>query len=151
MMNTKTPKLYLRPHHLLCLQSFVGHGYSEEFVREMAYVKQQLMPTPHASIELVHGPDMLCRHCPNCVNGCCTSDKPDIFDQSVEAKIEKAMKTLLSRDSESNHGDISSGPLLLHGIPEYLTLSHSLLEECCPNCQWKDLCSEVISFTLPTN
>jgi len=31
---TITSELHLRPHHLLCLQTFVGRGYSEEFITE---------------------------------------------------------------------------------------------------------------------
>lgn len=143
-MNTKSHRLHLRPHHLLCLQSFVGHGYSEEFVQEMTSVKQQLMLTPDTPIELVHGADMLCRHCPNCIDGRCTSDKPALFDRSVAAKIENSESLLSRGSSESNRGRDFSGSFILHGIPEYLTLSHTLLEECCPGCEWKDLCAGVI-------
>ena len=82
-MNNKAPELWLRPHHLLCLQSFVGHGYSEEFVQQMSVVKQQLTDSPDTPVKIVRGADMLCRHCPNCKMGTCTSDKPDIFDQLV--------------------------------------------------------------------
>ena len=82
-MNDKVPELWLRPHHLLCLQSFAGHGYSEEFVQQMSVVKQQLTNSPDTPVKIVRGADMLCRHCPNCKIGTCTSDKPDIFDQLV--------------------------------------------------------------------
>ena len=82
-MNNKAPELWLRPHHLLCLQSFVGHGYSKEFVQQMSVVKQQLTDSPDTPVKIVQGADMLCLHCPNCKMGTCTSDKPDIFDQLV--------------------------------------------------------------------
>ena len=143
-MNTNSQTLHLRPHHLLCLQTFVGHGYSEEFVQQMTSVKRQLTLAPHTPVQLVDGADMLCRHCPNCADGHCTSDKPALFDRLVSAKIKKSEKISLSRTSESNYGDIFSDSFILHGIPEYLTLSHALLEECCPGCEWKDLCFRVI-------
>ena len=63
-MNNKAPELWLRPHHLLCLQSFVGHGYSEEFVQQMSVVKQQLTDSPDTPVKIVQGADMLCLHCP---------------------------------------------------------------------------------------
>ena len=43
---TGTSELHLRPHHLLCLQTFVGRGYSEEFVEHMTLVKKQLATDP---------------------------------------------------------------------------------------------------------
>ena len=52
-MNNKAPELWLRPHHLLCLQSFVGHGYSEEFVQQMSVVKQQLTDSPDTPVKIV--------------------------------------------------------------------------------------------------
>lgn len=143
-MNTNSPKLHLRPHHLLCLQTFIGHGYSEEFVQEMTSVKRQLALDPVTPIQLVDGADMLCRHCPNCADGHCTSDKPALFDRLVAGKIEKAEKISPSRTCESNQDGIFADSFVLHGIPEYLTLTHALLEECCPGCEWRDLCVRVI-------
>lgn len=143
-MKISLSTLHLRPHHLLCLQTFIGHGYSEEFVQEMTSVKRQLALDPRTPIQLVDGADMLCHHCPNCADGRCTSEKPALFDQLVASKIEKSEKILLSRTIESNHGGIFSDSFMLHGIPEYLTLSHNLLEECCPGCEWKELCGRVI-------
>ena len=34
--------IHLRPHHLLCLQTFIGHGYSEDFIIQMKYVKRKI-------------------------------------------------------------------------------------------------------------
>jgi hypothetical protein len=143
-MKTSLSTLHLRPHHLLCLQTFIGHGYSEEFVQEMTSVKRQLELDPGTPIQLVDGADTLCRRCPNCAGGHCTSDKPALFDRLLAAKIEKSENISLLRTYESNHGCIFSDSFMLHGIPEYLTLSHDLLEECCPGCEWKELCDRVI-------
>lgn len=63
------PSIRLRPHHLLCLQTFVGHGYSPDFTKHMTYVKSLLTADPNTAITLVAGPDDLCGHCPNCVDG----------------------------------------------------------------------------------
>ena len=56
---TGISELHLRPHHLLCLQTFVGRGYSEEFVEHMTLVKRQLADDPGTPITLVHGADDL--------------------------------------------------------------------------------------------
>ena len=167
-MNNKAPELWLRPHHLLCLQSFVGHGYSEEFVQQMSVVKQQLTDSPDTPVKIVRGADMLCRHCPNCKMGTCTSDKPAIFDQLVLNRLPLAplnrtvdglsatpeltvcsISNDLSATPEltacSISNDLSASPeLTVYGIPESLTISQTLIEKCCPGCEWEYLCRRII-------
>ena len=120
--------IHLRPHHLLCLQTFIGHGYSEEFIIQMKYVQKLIRQESGATIRLVTGVDDLCRHCPNCVAGACTSDKPALFDRLTLEKL-----------------SLTQDPLIqLHGIPQVLQISESILHECCPGCEWKKLCRTVI-------
>ena len=42
---------------------------------------------PHTPIMLVNGADDLCAHCPNCVDGRCTSENPALFDRLVKEKL----------------------------------------------------------------
>ena len=120
--------IHLRPHHLLCLQTFIGHGYSKEFVSQMALVKKSLVRNPSLTIELTTGADDLCRHCPNCKDGVCTSNKPALFDRLTLEKL-----------------SLTQDPLIqLRGIPQILQISESILHECCPGCEWKKLCRTVI-------
>ena len=130
----------LRPHHLLCLQTFVGHGYSPDFTKHMTYVKSLLTADPNTAITLVAGPDDLCGHCPNCVDGSCTSPKPALFDHLVAQKLNTTEDT---EDAAPKHTDASDSPLTLHGIPSILHMSEQLLAECCPYCEWKELCVDV--------
>ena len=135
-MNNNVSGLHLRPHHLLCLQTFVGRGYSEEFVEHMAFVKRQLAADPLTPITLINGADDLCVHCPNCVGGQCTSEKPAMFDRLVEKKL-----AVLSSCRE---------PVpMLEGIPYELHITENLLAACCPGCEWKDLCLTTLSHKAP--
>jgi len=134
------PSICLRPHHLLCLQTFVGHGYSPEFTAHMTIVQKQLTTDPLTPITLVNGPDDLCGHCPNCVDGSCTSPKPAVFDHLVGQKLNTTEDT---ENAAPKHTDASDSPLTLHGIPSILHMSEQLLAECCPDCEWKELCVEV--------
>ena len=136
-LHSDTSDLRLRPHHLLCLQAFVGCGYSEEFVEHMAVVKRQLTEIPNILITLVRGADDLCAHCPNCVEGQCTSENPALFDRLVEEKL-MACKQYSGLSSSSD-----SGSLRLHGIPKELQISDDILVMCCPGCEWKELCKRV--------
>jgi hypothetical protein len=135
----------LRPHHLLCLQTFVGHGYSPEFTAHMTIIKKQLTTDPLTPIALINGPDDPCGHCPNCVDGSCTSPKPAVFDHLVGQKLNTTEDT---ENAAPKHTDASDSPLTLHGIPSILHMSEQLLAECCPDCEWKELCVEVCRTTI---
>ena len=125
-------ELHLRPHHLLCLQTFVGRGYSEEFVEHMTLVKRQLAADPHTPIMLVNGADDLCAHCSNCVDGRCTSENPALFDQLVKEKLRAC----------NQYPDTGS----LRGIPDELHITENLLAACCPECEWLELCYTVCRY-----
>ena len=55
----------LRGHNLLCIQGFVGKGYSPEFVDNMTRVVDALHADPQREVRVVAEPDALCDACPN--------------------------------------------------------------------------------------
>jgi len=55
----------LRGHNLLCLQGFVGKGYSPAFVANMSAVAHALRDDPSTPVTVVAEPDSLCLACPN--------------------------------------------------------------------------------------
>ena len=128
---TGTSELHLHPHHLLCLQTFIGRGYSEEFIEHMTLVKRQLTTNPRTPIMLVSGADDLCAYCPNCVEGQCTSEKPALYDRLVRDKLGQ------------------NTPSFLIGIPIDLRITEDLIAACCPECEWKDLCLTTQSRKAP--
>lgn len=105
--------------------TFIGRGYSEEFIEHMTLVKKQLTTNPRTPIKLVSGADDLCAHCPNCVEGQCTSEKPALFDRLARDKLGR------------------NTPSTLIGIPESLHITEDLIASCCPGCEWRGLCKIV--------
>lgn len=74
----------LRPHHILCIGKFTGHGYDERFTRHMTDVVARLGKQPDTVITLTDGQDELCLYCPNNKCGACTSqEKVDRLDSTV--------------------------------------------------------------------
>ena len=74
----------LRPHHLLCIQKFTGHGYDADFTQHMNYIVSELRRDPETQITIVQGCDDLCKACPNNINGVCSSlEKVAGMDSSV--------------------------------------------------------------------
>ena len=74
----------LRPHHLLCIQKFTGHGYDAAFTAHMTSVVAALAENPQTQITLTHGCDELCEKCPNKIDGRCSSlQKVETMDSLV--------------------------------------------------------------------
>jgi hypothetical protein len=64
----------LRAHNLLCIQGFVGKGYSPAFVANMTRVVGSL--GPEAPVTVTDGPDVLCGSCPNLAGTGCALHGP---------------------------------------------------------------------------
>lgn len=56
--------ILLRGHHLFCLLGYRGKGYSEGFCTNMSEIYEQLRLFPETEIEVVEGPDAICRAFP---------------------------------------------------------------------------------------
>ena len=59
----------IRAHNLLCIQGFVGKGYSPEFVANMTAVIEQL--GADTDVTVLDEPDVLCSACPNLAESGC--------------------------------------------------------------------------------
>ena len=74
----------LRPHHLLCIQKFTGHGYDAAFTAHMTAIVSELADKPMTPITVTRGCDDLCKMCPNNVCDICTSlEKVALMDSTV--------------------------------------------------------------------
>lgn len=74
----------LRPHHLLCIQKFTGHGYNADFTDHMKSIVSELTENPKTQITVAQGCDDLCKMCPNNLSGVCTSlEKVALMDSTV--------------------------------------------------------------------
>lgn len=120
----------LRPHHLLCLQKYTGHGYSEEFVCRMDIVTDRLKNNPDILMELVEGRDMLCEACPNMSGSVCSSNEKVLsIDKNVLMACELAYGVTDSWDKLSK-------------LAEGIVLDTAQFEIICGDCQWYDMCSK---------
>ena len=75
-------EMNLRPHHLLCIPKFTGHGYNAAFTAHMKTIVSELSKDPQ--ITVAQGCDDLCKMCPNNISGVCTSlEKVAFMDRAV--------------------------------------------------------------------
>lgn len=124
----ETIQFLLRPHHLLCLQNYMGKGYSESFTGNMNTVVLQLRRNSGTTIHITEGADTLCRSCPNRRRNECSSCRPAVFDRNV-------INTFGIRCGDN----MSWEEVLERTAP----LTAGRIEELCPGCQWKNICLEI--------
>ena len=127
-------RLHLRPHHLLCIQNYRGHGYSSDFDQKMTSVIEALRSPSGAEVVVTGGADDLCGSCPHCRDGSCESDNPGRFDSFVCAH------------TQTSPGDTFTWKLSLGtDMSPVPPVTKVLLEKCCSGCSWLDLCLEILS------
>jgi len=115
----------VRAHHLLCLLSFSGEGYSSDFVRcfrDLARAYQQ----PETRLHVLDSPDEACRACPHLGPRGCESDR-DGPEGEVRA-LDRAVLTALGLEV----GPVAAGEVhrRLAGLPE------ETLHQICRPCSW---------------
>lgn len=72
----------LRPHHLLCIQNYVGKGYNDEFISNMNTIIEKIKE--ENKVEIIFSLDNICWKCPNKNNDeCVTNDKVIEIDKKI--------------------------------------------------------------------
>ena len=66
--------IHLRPHHALCLQTYVGKGYSDAFAKNMTQISEKLAQRPAQLVHFNLGADEICQACPHLQNGVCSKE-----------------------------------------------------------------------------
>lgn len=137
----KTP-IKLRPHHFLCMLTYIGKGYSRAFKDNFGAVITALN-TGKTAVEVVRGPDDVCapRLCDpdddcHCREGVIADD-----DDTALADIQKLFETLQSPLAF----DYGAKLLLTPEIIRHLRTAYDnkTIRRACEGCQWFSLCTQV--------
>ncbi len=147
--------LLLRPHHLLCMQNFVGKGYSEAFTGNMKSIKA--LYDADAAFELWLGPDSVCAACPNIGmdSRCKDQEKVERFDRAVLALLAAADAGENFRIMPKENREAGPEPRMEGAGPSYSIFTKSEIlpilksrlteqsfAEICGDCEWarKGIC-----------
>lgn len=123
-------KIKLRPHHLLCQEFFVGHGYSEEFVNNLDFIIKELR-TNNPCVEIIDTNDDVCKCCPNLINGKCKDiDKVKVYDQNVSKLADFNYTTY-------NYNEVRQA------ILDKIVKSSIEIKNICKDCCWINICEEI--------
>ncbi len=123
--------LRLRPHHVLCLNYFIGKGYSGEFVENMFNIKYLLCQKPDEKIVIHRGIDCICAACPNNLGTVCrTQGKVAHYDAEVAETCGFTEETpVLWSECER---------LVL----EKIIRAPGVRKKICFDCLWKTICQQ---------
>ena len=139
----------LRGHHLLCLLTYKGLGYSPAFVERMTAVA--LAIGVGASVRMVVGPDLICRApCPRL--GLAAGGAPEgLCDEAARARDDAQILTTIHRLYPAWGGLLRSGRVIpdlgrFVGLGRRLlrTQAH-LIRASCADCAWDETCRAIIA------
>ncbi|VWX57676.1 2Fe-2S ferredoxin [Burkholderiales bacterium 8X] len=129
----------LRPHHLLCILTYVGKGYSPSFTANFDRVVDRLRDGEE--VELQPGPDEICRPLLDEHAGC--EARPHCGEPGVVLRDARA-----TRDLEQLLGHaLPAGARLCFDAERLRAFRHAFrrgaVRSACDGCPWSDLCTRV--------
>lgn len=124
----------LRPHHLLCLLTYAGKGYSEAFTAGLDVIVARL--SQGAPVQVVDGPDDICAPLLHDATAHCHNDSVRQRDQRAATDL----GALLQRR-------VGKGDLLTVDAPALVTWRQAFAQgrtrAACQGCEWQPLCSTI--------
>lgn len=130
----------LRHHHLLCLMTYVGKGYSPAFVANYDAITARLRAGEE--IELVAGPDDICAPLLEDETAHCHNASVIARDEQARLAIAREVTGAL----EVGALMVLSGPMLARLRQ---TFSTGAVRGACAGCEWKGLCDRVAAEGYP--
>lgn len=124
----------LRPHHLLCLLTYVGKGYSPAFVDNYDRIAARL--TGGEDILIVEEPDDICRPLLEDVDPHCRQESVAARDRQAAHDVGR----LLDMDIVAGLRMTLTGGLL-EQMRQAFSTGHS--RSACAGCEWGELCSTI--------
>lgn len=123
----------LRGHHLLCILTYAGNGYSPDFVENYNRIIPRIRDE---DILIVAGPDDICIPLLG-------EDKPHCFGESVivrDGRALEAIGSLMGRSIEVGH--------TLRLDETYLertrwAFNRGIIRAACVGCEWEPLCTRI--------
>ena len=125
----------LRAHHLLCILTHIGKGYTDEFVRNFERIVERL--NAGTAVELVDGLDDICAAIHGCKEGeHCERASPGERDRKALVDINAALNIPLSVGTQ-----IVLTKDMVSRLRQLFTAGS--IRNACPGCDWHDLCSGI--------
>ncbi|HEX5235821.1 MAG TPA: DUF1284 domain-containing protein [Silvibacterium sp.] len=125
----------IRPHHLLCMLTFVGRGYSPQFVSNLERIARRIA-SGNETVQIILGPDDVCE--PLLADSECHCRGASVSERDRLA-IE-ALSDLLAQpvcENETLRLDSTTLTRLRAAF------AAGTIRKACEGCQWVPLCDEI--------
>jgi hypothetical protein len=123
----------LRAHHLLCMLTFAGEGYTPEFVANFSRIVERI--GAGEPVELIDGPDDVCAPL-------AATDDAHCDEFSVRRRDREALRALAVADPPLP----AARPLILDRAAIAALraqFASGSVRAACGGCSWSTLCSEI--------
>ena len=124
----------LRPHHFLCMLTFVGEGYSPRFVVNYGRIIDRIRAGEQ--IVLVEGPDDICAPLLSTEGPHCHNDSVKLRDAQALADVAALTGRALATGVEL----VLDGALIARLQAGFAA---GEIRKACGGCQWSGLCDQV--------
>jgi hypothetical protein len=124
----------LRPHHLLCLLTYAGKGYSPAFTANYDVIAGRI--ARGEDILIVEGPDDVCAPLLGDDDAHCWRASVTKRDQLASCDL----TLLLARPIQAGQGLVLA-PTLLNGMRQ--AFAENRTREACLGCEWNTLCTAI--------
>lgn len=125
----------LRPHHLLCLLTFAGKGYSPDFVARFEKIASRIA-AENELVEIVSGPDDICAAL--LADPACHCRDANIAERDRLAS--EAVSELLDQPVEAG-AKLQLGRKILDSLRQ--AFAAGTIRQACCGCQWSPLCDAI--------
>ena len=124
----------LRGHHLLCMLTYVGRGYSDDFIRNYDGIVARL--SRGETIEVVRGTDDIC-------TALCSDAGAHCHARSVLKRDMRALKAVSAALGQTVEVGSRLAPTasLIGKLRE--AYAAGAMKEACFGCEWASLCAQV--------
>ncbi|MFD1199683.1 DUF1284 domain-containing protein [Brucella gallinifaecis] len=124
----------LRGHHLLCMLTYIGKGYSPAFVENYETIAGRL--SDGEDIALVDGPDDICQPL-LCTKDChCFNESVVMRDRLALNSVSDLFETKITTGSDFKL-DVKRLALMRSAF------AAGTIRKACKSCEWSDLCTRI--------
>ncbi|MBW6417740.1 DUF1284 domain-containing protein [Celeribacter sp. PS-C1] len=130
----------LRPHHLLCLLTYVGKGYSPAFVAGYDRIVARL--SAGEEIEIISGPDDICAPIACDLTEHCHGTSVISRDARAAQDVAQLLGTEITPGAR-----LTLTPEITAALRAAFATGE--IRSACPGCEWEALCTEVAKDGFP--
>lgn len=124
----------LRAHHLLCMLTFVGEGYTPAFTANYRRIAERL--SAGEEIEIVSGPDDICAPLLSEASAHCLLPSPKARDEAAAEAVGRLLGVRVEQGAR-----LIPDKALLKRLRR--AFAADLIRNACTDCEWSELCSTV--------